>query len=176
MPSPYQPYSNVPHQGYTAGLHYSQLGHPWGEQDHRVGAALMLTGIGLALLVGYIVAAFTIAEAATYLALLLLFGVAMTLFGGLCLLFSLVEWAAIRFFPSKKYCGRCAFYHPQNDDYEVGLCQSTPRESYVQRTYSCSYFRYSERAMVRDRLAQKPTLLHQIRVIRADDGQTEDEK
>jgi hypothetical protein len=104
-------------------------------------------------------------EAATFL---LLLGAAMLLFGSLTLLLASIEWAVKRLIRTKKYCGRCVFYHSQNEEYDVGLCRADPREGFVQRTHSCPYFRYSERAMVRDRLAQKPELLRTIKIVRVE--------
>jgi hypothetical protein len=175
MPAPYQPHSRARQRDYILRLRFRASIALWSEQAPRsIGTALSLTGFGLALLVGFVVAA--INHAARDAALLLLFGAPMLIFGGLFLLFVFVEWAAKRFIHTHKYCGCCTFYRPQSSDYEVGLCRADPTESYVERTHSCPYFRYSERAMVRNRLAEKPALLHQIRVIQGDNEQTGSDK
>jgi len=59
------------------------------------------------------------------------------------------------------HCGSCRYYQAPMESYDRGLCLADPREVFVQRTYWCPYYIYSERAMVRDRLAQHPEKLRQ---------------
>ena len=178
MPAPQQPHTRARQREYTRQLRYRAAMFLWNDQNPRsIGTALSITSIGLILLGGFVLAASSGSrDAGRDAALLLLFGAPMTIFGGLFLLFALVERAAKRFIHTSKYCGCCVFYHPHNDDYEVGLCRADPCEGYVQRAHVCPYFRYSERAMVRDKLSQKPLLLNQIRVVRDDNEQMGSEK
>jgi hypothetical protein len=59
------------------------------------------------------------------------------------------------------HCGTCRYYRAEADGYDRGLCLADPREAIVSRTYWCPYYTYSERAMVRDKLAQHPEKLRQ---------------
>ena len=132
--------------------------------------AIFMTSLGAMFLLGFTLA---IINGATLAASpLLLFGSSLFLFGAILLIFIVCERAAKRVIRSKKHCGCCHFYQPQDEVYDVGLCQTDPREGFVQRTHSCPYFRLSERAMVRDRLAQKPEMLQQIRIRRVDTGES----
>lgn len=71
----------------------------------------------------------------------------------------------------KKHCGCCQFYQAGPGQYALGRCRIGARA--VQRTDGCPHFHHSPRAMVRDRLSQRPDVLEHIRVVHsADDGKT----
>jgi hypothetical protein len=144
-----------------------------GHEPGGLSVALVMTSIGTVFMLGFILALLN--GGSMYASPLLLFGCSLFTFGLALLAVVLGERIAKRLIRRKKHCGCCVFYQPQDEAYDVGLCQTDPREGFVQRTHSCPYFRYSERAMVRDRLAQRPEMLKQIRVIRADDGQPSSE-
>ncbi len=141
-----------------------------GQEPGGLSVALAMTGIGTVFMLGFILALLN--GGSIYASPLLLFGCSLFTFGMALLAVVLGEKIARRLISKKKHCGCCVFYQPQDEVYDVGLCQADPREGFVQRAHSCPYFRYSERAMVRDRLAQRPEMLKQIRVIRAGNGQT----
>ncbi len=171
MPAPEQPYHRTQRRNHTQRLRYQDTPKWWNKQDSKsIGTACVMTTIGTLFIAAYIIAAMNGGD--RYAWPLLPFGGSMLVFGILVLLFALIEWTAKRLVHTKKYCGCCAFYRPQGDEYDVGLCWSDPRESYVERTYSCPYFRYSERAMVRDRLSQQRELLDRIRILQIDSEQT----
>jgi hypothetical protein len=65
----------------------------------------------------------------------------------------------------KKHCGCCRFYQAAPGQYALGRCQADPSGASVQRTDGCPSFCYSPRAMVRDRLSQRPEMLAQVRVM-----------
>jgi|SRR5579859_5916034 len=174
MPAPYEPHHRVQRRDYAHRLRYQAATHWWSKQDPKsLGTACAMTSIGAVLILGFILAVLN--DDARFAGPLLLFGVAMSIFGGLLLLFALIEWVVKKFTHTKKYCGCCAFYKPQGDEYDLGLCLSDPQEGFVQRTHSCPYFLYSERAMVRDRLSQQHDLINNIRIIRVDSDQADSE-
>lgn len=140
-----------------------------GHDPGGMSVALVMTSSGTVLMLGFILALLN--GGSVYASPLLLFGGSLSTFGIALLAIVLGEKIAKRLTSKKKHCGCCVFYQPQDEVYDVGLCQTDPREGFVQRTHSCPYFRYSERAMVRDRLAQRPEMLQHIRVIRVDNGQ-----
>ncbi len=65
----------------------------------------------------------------------------------------------------KKHCGCCRFYQAEPGQYAQGCCQADPNSAFVRRTDGCPSFCHSPRAMVRDRLSQRPEVLAQLRVI-----------
>lgn len=150
---------------YRAATQGMYVGEPGG-----LTTAIFMTSLGVAFLLGFSLA--IINGATLYASPLLLFGSSLFLFGVILLIFIMCEKTAKRMIRAKKHCGCCYFYQPQDEVYDVGLCQADPREGFVQRTHSCPYFRHSERAMVRDRLAQKPEMLQQIRIRRVDTGES----
>jgi hypothetical protein len=154
-------------QEHARRLRYRSQG-AWGESANpeSLGTAYAMTVIGMLGMGGFVVALLSGGE--KFATPFLLVGASMLLFGSLTLLLAGIEWTFKRLIHTTKYCGRCVFFHPQTEDYDVGLCRADPRESFVQRTHSCPYFRYSERAMVRDRLAQKPELLKAIKIARVE--------
>jgi hypothetical protein len=129
-----------------------------------------MTSLGAMFLLGFTLA--LINGATLYASPLLLFGTSLFLFGAILLIFIIGEKTAKRIIRAKKHCGCCYFYQPQDEVYDVGLCRADPREGFVQRMHSCPYFRHSERAMVRDRLAQKPEMLKNIRITHVDSGES----
>ena len=134
----------------------------WGYDPNPEGlrTSVTMTIVGAAALAAFAVA--LVNGDARYATLLLLLGVALFLFGGLTLVVAFIEWTIKRVMRTRKYCGRCVFYQPQDEDYDVGLCRADPREGFVQRTHSCPYFRYSERAMVRVMLWHRRVMLDVI--------------
>jgi hypothetical protein len=170
MPAPQEPKNRTQRRDHMQRLRHQGAPRWWEQDPKSIGTACVITSTGAILIAIFVVAAITHDD--RYAGPLLLFGCALFLFGSLILLFALVEWVAHRFIHPKKYCGCCVFYKPQGDEYDVGLCRSDPREGYVERTHSCPYFRYSERAMVRDRLSQQRSILNQIRIIQVDSEQT----
>ena len=150
---------------YRAATQGMYMGEPGG-----LTTAIFMTSLGAILLLGFSLA--IINGATLYASPLLLFGSSMFLFGAILLIFIVCEKATKRLIRAKKHCGCCYFYQPQDEVYDVGLCRADPREGFVQRTHSCPYFRHSERAMVRDRLAQKPDVLKHIRITHVDTGES----
>ena len=71
----------------------------------------------------------------------------------------------------KKHCGCCRFYQAEQGHYAQGRCQADPGNALVQRTDGCPSFCHSPRAMVRDRLSQRPEVLAQLRVIQSSEKQ-----
>ena len=67
----------------------------------------------------------------------------------------------------KHHCGRCRFYQADSGAYSLGRCAAAPGEPAVRRADTCPSFHFSERAMVRERLSQRPDLLKQIHITRA---------
>lgn len=172
MPAPQQSDHRAPRQARAHRLLSFAAEHLWNEQDpHSLGTACVMTGMGVVLLVGFVIAVLNDAEG--YAGLLLLFGCALMLFGSLVLLFALLEWTVKWFSHPRKYCGCCTFYKPQEDEYALGMCRADPREGRVRRTHYCPSFRYSERAMVRDRLWQQRYLFERIRSIQVDSEQAD---
>ncbi len=170
MGSPYRHNMHAQHRGHLYRRRHRSAPERWHEMEPgSLPVAMMLTSIGAAFLLGFILAILN--GAAISASPLLLFGCSTFLFGVVLLLLALGEQVAQRLIRTKKHCGCCAFYQPHDEEYDVGLCRADPREGYVQRTYKCPYFCFSERAMVRDRLAQRPELLKQLRMLQMDNGQ-----
>ncbi len=171
MPTPQQPYHPAQRRDHAQRLRLQGTPAWWHRQDPKgIGTACVMMVLGALFIASYVLAVVSTNDRYTWP--LLPFGGALVIFGILILLFALVEWLVKRFIHSKKYCGCCAHYKPQGDEYDVGLCRADPREGYVARTHFCPYFRYSERAMVRDRLSQRHELLNRIRILQADSEQT----
>jgi hypothetical protein len=117
----------------------------------------MLTGIGLALLAGFAGAMLADASPSNFAFLFLSFP--FLAFGGMLLLMVFVESLARRLMRIQHHCGRCRFYRSLDDGYALGRCRIDPRQRVMQRTSGCRFFEYSERAMVRDRFAQRAEAL-----------------
>jgi hypothetical protein len=114
---------------------------------------MMMTSAGLALLAGFAGAEF--AHAAPVGLFLLFFGCPLLVFGGMMLLVVFVASIVSKLKRVQSHCGRCRFYQPLDKEYTTGRCRADPRERMVLRTDGCPFFDYSERAMVRDRFAQR---------------------
>lgn len=117
------------------------------------GMGMLLTGVGLALLAGFAGAALAGASPGDFT--LLFFSGPFLVFGGMLLLILVVESLFRRLRRIQHHCGRCRFYQPLDDGYALGRCRIDPRQRVVQRASSCRFFEYSERAMVRERFAQR---------------------
>lgn len=113
---------------------------------------LGLAGMGLALLAGFV---WAVSAATPAGELLMLVGFPFLVFGGILLLIGCMELIWRRFRRIQHHCGRCRFYQALDGQYTLGRCRADPRQAVVQRTYACPFFDYSERAMVRDRFAQR---------------------
>ncbi|HLV99170.1 MAG TPA: hypothetical protein VKT82_10905 [Ktedonobacterales bacterium] len=127
--------------------------------------AFTMTTIGILLLLGFILAV-AINGNTVFSSFLLLCSCALIIIGGIVLLLDLAEWVAKRFISSRKYCGCCASYKPQQADYSVGQCLASHSKGGIQRNHFCPYFHYSERAMVRDRLWQNSYAIERRRSIK----------
>ncbi|HEY7355173.1 MAG TPA: hypothetical protein VH590_01870 [Ktedonobacterales bacterium] len=114
---------------------------------------MLLTGIGLALLAGFAGAALAGASPGDFA--LLFFSCPFLVFGGMLLLILTVESLFHRLRRIQHHCGRCRFYRPLDEGYALGRCRIDPRQRVMQRASSCRFFEYSERAMVRERFAQR---------------------
>lgn len=172
MFAPQQPNHRAPRLERVYRLLSFVAAHLWKEQDpHGLGTACVMTSMGVILLVGFVIAILNDDEG--YAGLFLLFGCALMLFGSLVLLFALIEWAVKWVAHPRKYCGCCTFYKPQEQEYALGMCRADPRQGQIRRTHYCPAFRYSERAMVRDRLWQKRYVLERIRSIQGDSEQAD---
>lgn len=55
-------------------------------------------------------------------------------------------------------CGMCAFYRAESTSYALGQCDRRDQHL-TTRLHTCEDYRYSERAMVRDRLSSVPQRL-----------------
>ena len=141
------------HRYQTRQRHYLVTRGRWNEPSPpTLQSSLAMTGIGLALLAGGIVTAFSPA-AGPVVFLLVFLSSPFLLYGSILLLLASVEGLVHKVQRTRKHCGRCRFYQPFAGRYALGHCQSDPRKSVVRRTDGCPFFSYSERAMVRDRLA-----------------------
>ena len=129
---------------------------------------LAMVGTGLVFSLGVIPAFLLIGPGASIL--LLLFASALVFPGSIILLFSLGQKIAHRLRRIKKHCGCCRFYQTPGAFYLVGRCQSDPARHSVLRTDSCPSFCFSKRAMVRDRLAQRPDVLKQLQIVQTSDS------
>lgn len=117
---------------------------------------MTLTGMGLVLLVGGIVA--ELAQATFVSFVLLFFSCPFLVFGGMLLALLGIESLFRHVMRIQHHCGRCRFYRPLDASYALGRCQADPRQRVMQRIDACTFFEYSERAMVRDRFAQQAAI------------------
>ena len=120
-----------------------------------------MIGISVVALAGFIWS--ESANAALVGTLCIVVGAPFLVFGVMIALVVCVESAWHRFWRVRRHCGRCRFYIALEGQYTLGHCFIDPRDSVVHRLDSCSYFRYSERAMVRDRFAQHADTLIRVR-------------
>ena len=175
MPTTIPPFSKAtPHPvknqtqrgGRTRRLRYLPTKGRWDEPEVAgLRAGIKLTAAGLAALAGWsIIALLANGEAALPL---LLFASVLVTIGGILLLVALGKSASGRIWRMKRHCGRCRFYQAEDGVYSLGRCAAAPGEPVVRRTDACPSFHFSERAMVRERLSQRPDLLKQIRITRA---------
>ncbi len=130
------------------------------------GAAMV--SLGLLLSIGVVPLSLLVGPGASIL--LTLFASALFFPGSIILLFALGQKLAHRLRSIKKHCGTCRFYQAPGAFYVVGRCQADPSRQVVFRTDTCPSFSFSERAMVRDRLAQRPDLLKQIQITHTSDS------
>jgi hypothetical protein len=101
--------------------------------------------------------------------LLLFFASALFFFGGFLLLFTLGQWIVSKLRGARKHCGCCRFFEVQSGLHIIGRCQADPSRGTVSCADSCPSFFFSERAMVRERLAQHPRILQQLHIIGSSD-------
>lgn len=135
-------------------LRYQPARGRWNTPDSFMrGPGLVMAGIGLALLAGFVWTSFANGDPAD--GLLVLVGCPLLIFGGILVLIACVEsiWRRLR--RIQNHCGRCRFYQALDGQYALGRCRADPRQAIVRRTGACPFFDYSERAMVRDRFAQR---------------------
>lgn len=147
-------------------LRYLPTQGRWDEPETAgLRAGVKLSVVGLILLAGFgLTILFNISD---YVMPLFLPGSALLTMGAILLLHALGRsiFSSIR--RVKQHCGRCQFYQAQRGFYAVGRCGAAPGEPSVRRTDTCPSFCYSERAMVRERLAQRPDILKQMHITRA---------
>jgi hypothetical protein len=101
----------------------------------------------------------------------LLFFLASALFclGSILLLFTLGRRVVSKFRGTRKRCGCCRFFEVQSGLHVIGRCQADPSRGTISCADSCPSFFFSERAMVRERLAQHPRILQQLQLIGSND-------
>ncbi|HEY7347567.1 MAG TPA: hypothetical protein VH599_04555 [Ktedonobacterales bacterium] len=129
---------------------------------------LIIIGFGLALGAGYILE--LISGRSSEAGLFFLLASALLGLGGFSLFFALGRRLASRLRGVKKHCGCCRFYEVRSGLYVIGRCQADPSRNMVTCADGCRSFRFSERAMVRERLAQHPRILKQLQIICASDA------
>jgi hypothetical protein len=105
------------------------------------------------------------ADGSSPASLLVVIGGAFFLIGAIMLCCDAGGKLAQRITRIKKHCGCCRFYQAEPGQYALGRCQADPNSALVQRSDGCPSFCHSPRAMVRDRLSQRPDVLAQLRVI-----------
>jgi hypothetical protein len=171
MFAPRQPHQRAEHQDSTPRPRRLRIPKWWKREDdpHMIIPASVMTSAGGLFILCSLLAAINHSDFFT--AVFLLLGCALILLGCPVLLFALIGWTANHFIYAKRYCGCCTFYQAKGAEYHVGLCRCTPRETFVPRNHICISFRYSERAMVRDRLWQQRHVFDQIRSIQIDSDQ-----
>lgn len=59
-------------------------------------------------------------------------------------------------------CGLCQYYRASSSSYASGQCALERQRRPTTREASCDRFRFSERAMVRDRLSEAPHILGSV--------------
>ncbi len=150
------------HHSHARRLRYQATLGQWNTPDPiGLRTGLALTGIGLSLLVGSVLLA--LVTGLGYAGFLFLFlGSPFLIYGSMLILIDAVERAARRLRRVKSHCGRCRFYAPLEGQYGLGRCLAAPSDDLVHRTDSCPFFSYSERAMVRDRFAQRAESLERL--------------
>ncbi len=140
----------------------------WNEPEPvNLRTGLIMMGLGLVLGLAFLWESIT--TGAGEGGALFLFACGLLFLGGITLLFALGQKLARRLRSIKKHCGCCRFYEVQSSFYVVGHCQADPSRHMVSRTDTCPSFCFSERAMVRDRLALRPGVLRQLQIIRTSD-------
>ena len=162
------PIKNQPqHTGRARRLRYLPTKGRWDEPEVAgLRAGVELFAGGLAALVGWSsIALLGNGEAALPL---LLFGSVLLAIGGVLLLIALGRSMSSRIARITHHCGRCRFYQAEGSGYSLGRCSAAPGEAQVRRTDTCPSFHFSERALVRERLSQRPDLLKQIRITRVE--------
>jgi hypothetical protein len=134
----------------------------WNEPDtFGLASAIFMLSVSVVALAGFAWA--ESADAALVGTLCIVVGAPFLVFGAMIALVVLAETLWHRFWRVRRHCGRCRFYMATEGQYTLGRCFIDPRDSVVHRLDSCSYFSYSERAMVRDRFAQQADTLIQVR-------------
>ena len=158
--------SQTQHNSRTRRLRYLPTQGRWDEPEVAgLRAGIKLIVAGLAALAGWSsIALLGNGEAALPL---LLFGSVLFAIGGVLLFTALGRSMSGRIARIKRHCGRCQFYQAEGNGYSLGRCAAAPGAAQVRRTDACPSFHFSERAMVRERLSQRPDLLKQIRITRA---------
>ena len=171
MPAPHHPKHRSQSRDITRWYSSSEV-HWWDNQNPQgTIKAITMTAMGILLIPGYILAV-AITGTTVFSSFVLLCSCALIIIGGMVLLLDLADWVAKRFIGSRKYCGCCAFYQPQQEDYSVGRCLAAHSKGDIQRNHFCPYFRYSERAMVRDRLWQNRYAIERLRRIKGQNEHT----
>jgi hypothetical protein len=147
-------------------LRYLPTQGRWNEPETAgLQAGVKLTCVGLALLAGFGLT--MLFNAGDYAMPFFLPGSALLLTGTILLLLALGRSITSQIRRVRQHCGRCRFYQPERGCYALGRCGTAPGEPFVRRADTCPSFCYSQRAMVRERLAQRPDMLKQIRITRA---------
>lgn len=167
QPAPSPIKSQPQHNGRAHRQRYLPTQGRWDEPEVAgLRAGIKLSVAGLAALAGWSsIALLGNGEAALPL---LLFGSVLLAIGGVLLLVALGRSMSGRIVRIKRHCGRCQFYQAEGSGYSLGRCAAAPGEAQVRRTHTCPSFHFSERAMVRERLSQRPDLLKQIRITRVE--------
>lgn len=149
----------IEHRNQAQWPHYLVTQGRWNEPyPPTLRCRIVMTGIGLALLAGGIVMA--LSAVPSYGVLLLFFlSSPFLLYGGILLLFAPAAGMLRRLRRIRNHCGRCRFYQPLDGQYALGRCRADPNEGEVHRKAGCPFFSYSERAMVRDRFAQRAEMM-----------------
>jgi|SRR5579859_771105 len=133
-------------------------------QPEPIGLKKSIVMIGTGVTVSSVGALLALALGPDALTVPFLLGGCLILFGTVMLLLASAEKLAHRLSRIKKHCGCCRFYQAQPGQYALGCCQLAPNARAVHRVDACPSFRHSERAMVRDRLSQRPDLLTRIQI------------
>jgi hypothetical protein len=159
------------HPAPRASLHRPRSLSPRGRwtapEPLRLRAASLV--IGLALVLGLVfLLEYSFAEQGTS-PLLFILASALLLLGSGLLLFSLGQRIASKLRGTQKRCGCCRFFEVQSGLHVLGRCQADPSRGMVSCADSCPAFFFSERAMVRSRLAQHPRILQQLQIIGSSD-------
>ncbi len=139
-----------------AERHAARKSSRWQQMRLWLTASLVLAGLGVTAFVVSIVAlgrgARSIADALTPVGVIFIATCAAPLVLGLM--------RAMDQPPPDERCGRCTFYRPAKDDYARGTCMLDVARLATTSADTCGRFRYSERAMVRERLSAAPHVLN----------------